>query len=76
MSNESENEEYVVGYERNLIMLKAMIQDKNHEVRVLSFDDVDQEDEERFMAIANKIKPYDVNKSQCWYFVLVEDKEE
>lgn len=76
MSNESESKEYVVGYERNLTMLKAMIQDKNHEVRVLSFDDVDQEDEERFMAIAKKIQPYDVNKSQCWYFVLVEDKEE
>ena len=76
MSNESENKEYVVGYERNLIMLKAMIQDKNHEVRVLSFDDVDQEDEDRFTAIAEKISPYNVGKDQCWYFVLVESKEE
>ena len=76
MSNESENEEYITDYERNLKLLKAMIELNDYEVKVLSFDDVDQEDEDRFTAIAEKISPYNVNKDQCWYFVLVESKEE
>ena len=76
MSNESENEEYIADYERNLKVLKAMIELNDYEVKVLSFDDVDQEDEDRFTAIAEKMSPYDVNKDQCWYFVLVESKEE
>ena len=53
-----------------------MIELNDYEVKVLSFDDVDQEDEDRFTAIAEKISPYNVNKDQCWYFVLVESKEE
>ena len=76
MSNESENGEYIADYERNLKVLKAMIELNDYEVKVLSFDDVDQEDEDRFTAIAEKMSPYDVNKDQCWYFVLVESKEE
>ena len=76
MSNESENGEYIADYERNLKVLKAMFGLNDYEVKVLSFDDVDQEDEDRFAAIAKKISPYDVSKDQCWYFVLVESKEE
>ena len=74
MSNESENEEYIADYERNLKVLKAMIGLNDYEVKVLSFDDVDQEDEDRFTAIAEKMSPYNVGKDQCWYFVLVESK--
>lgn len=69
-------EEYIVDYERNLKVFKAMIELNDYEVKVLSFDDVDREDEDRFTAIAEKISRYDVNKDQCWYFVLVESKEE
>ena len=76
MSNESESKEYIADYERNLKVLKAMIEFNDYEVKVLSFDDVDQEDEDRFTAIAEKISPYNVGKDQCWYFVLVESKEE
>ena len=76
MSNESENEKYIADYERNLKVLNEMIEDNDYEVKVLSFDDVDQEDQERFAAIAEKISRYEVNKGQCWYFVLVESKEE
>ena len=70
------NEKYIADYERNLKVLKALIELNDYEVKVLSFDDVDQEDEDRFTAIAEKISRYDVNKDQCWYFVLVESKEE
>tara|TARA_Y100001937_G_scaffold122923_1_gene184931 strand:- start:155 stop:373 length:219 start_codon:yes stop_codon:yes gene_type:complete len=69
------DEEYIVDYERNLKVFKAMIELNDYKVKVLSFDDVDQEDEDRFTAIAEKISRYDVNKDQCWYFVLVESKE-
>ena len=49
------NEKYIADYERNLKVLKAMIELNDYEVKVLSFDDVDQEDEDRFTAIAEKI---------------------